>query len=184
MILLQSFFEKTILIFVVVKLSQPVPTLMPRNVKLSLIKDEMVKYLKHPSYKKSVLLYSKQGYFLSIADDGKIYGTHDGFSPDAQLEVQSFGVNYKRIRKPGSWYLSIDKNGAVKAENDPKNETLFQEVIDKEGWAIYRNDLTGYLLAFNKNGKLQQNLKSSKVKNKAKFLLLSSFSSGGKKQKA
>ena len=84
MLLIEGVFQKTVFIYVVIKFSQSISTLVPRNEKPPLINDEMVKYLKHPSYKKNILLYSKQGYFLSIGDDGKISGTHDGSSADGK----------------------------------------------------------------------------------------------------
>ena len=45
----------------------------------------------------------------------------------ATLEMQSYSVKLKRIRRPGSLYLAIDKNGRVRSRvsDERINETVF-----------------------------------------------------------
>jgi len=131
---------------------------------------EQVKY--HPlSYLRNVQIYSRFGHYLSINEKGEVGATWDRHSPDAVLEMSSYGVKYKRIRRPNSNYLAIDKVGRVTTRAKRTNDTLFRE-HHGGSWMWYSNDETKYILALKKNGKPRNKVTDRHHKTKTQFLVI------------
>lgn len=131
---------------------------------------ELVKY-QRPSYLRNVQIISRFGYYLEITEDGNVTTTRDWTSPNAVLEMSSYGVLYKRIRRPNSHYLAIDKDGSITTRPTASDITLFRE-NHGGSWMWYRRDDTRFILALKRNGKLRHKVTNRKHKAKTQFLII------------
>ncbi|XP_057306334.1 fibroblast growth factor 1-like [Hydractinia symbiolongicarpus] len=115
---------------------------------------------KKPSNKQKILLYSNIGHYLAIYPDGKVNGTLDMKSPNIVLEMQAFGRHYKRIRKPGSYYLAINNKGKIGTRKTATKNTLFREHFDGN-YFWYENDANQYILAVGSKLRTRNKIKAT-----------------------
>ncbi|XP_004206032.2 uncharacterized protein LOC101235893 [Hydra vulgaris] len=153
------------------------PSLQDRTkskLKISIKNDLLYKNITTPSYTTTVFLYSKLGYYLTINESGNIMGTLDTKSRDIFFEVESYGVYFKRFRKPNSWYIAIDKLGIIKTRKQGRKDTLFRVMYNDAGWAYFQNDATGFVLGLQQNGKPKNKIANVTLRNRKKthFLIL------------
>jgi len=126
----------------------------------------------HPSHIRKVQLYSRQGFFLAIYENGTVGATTVRNSPDAILEMESFSVTHKRIRRPNSFYLAIDKNGKIRTRHKQRADTFFIE-HHNGNYLWYENSATGFIFAMKRNGSPKDKVKrSNKHKRKTHFLIM------------
>ena len=97
------------------------------------------------------------------------------FLKTAILEMHSYSVNMKRIKRRGSnWWLSIDKRGRIRTRDRKRKDTIFHE-RDDGLWLWYENK-HGYVLAFRRHlspkHSVTREMALKKEKNKySKFLI-------------
>lgn len=104
-----------------------------------------------------ISLYSRSGKLLEILPSGRMRGTSNGNSKDIQLEVQTFGIRYRRFRRADSeTYLAIGKYGKPYTTTTPGSETLFEAFLGKNGWIRYQSVRYGWVIALKKNGRMKK----------------------------
>ncbi|XP_057305790.1 fibroblast growth factor 1-like [Hydractinia symbiolongicarpus] len=121
---------------------------------------EKFKNSKLPSNKRNILLYSKHGHYLAIYPGGTVNATIDTNSTSIVLEMQTFGRYYKRIRRPGSYYLAINNQGEIVTRKKPRKNTLFREHFDGS-YFWYENDANQYILALRANYRTKNKVKAT-----------------------
>lgn len=124
-----------------------------------------------PSYFRNVHVHSRFGHYLAILENGEVKSTWDPNSPDAVLEMSSYGVAFKRIRRPGSHYLAIDEAGHITTRPTASPDTLFKE-HHGGNWMWYKNDVNKFILAFKRNGKPRDKVTNRRHKAKTQFLII------------
>jgi len=124
-----------------------------------------------PSYFRNVQIHSRFGHYLAILENGEVSTTWDPNSQDAVLEMSSYGVAFKRIRRPGSHYLAIDEHGRITTRLTATPDTLFKEHHGGT-WMWYKNDVNKFILAFKRNGKPRHRVRNRHHKAKTQFLII------------
>nr|BCZ20072.1 fibroblast growth factor 1-like protein [Cladonema pacificum] len=101
--------------------------------------------LKLPSFSQKVRLFSRQGFFITIDQSGNIGGTRNKGDRNNVFLMESFSFNLKRIRKPDSYFLSINKNGIIETTLRARKECLFLERLTGN-FVTYENMLSQYMI--------------------------------------
>ncbi|XP_057299473.1 fibroblast growth factor 1-like [Hydractinia symbiolongicarpus] len=112
------------------------------------------------SNQRNYLLYNKHGHYLAIHSDGSVDATLNTSSIDVVVQLQSFGVKFKRIRKPGSFYLAMNDEGEVVTRKNPGPDTMFIEHLDDQSWVWYESYTNGYILALTEDYTTRDKLKA------------------------